>query len=411
MRILLSAYACEPNRGSEPGFGWNWALHLAQEGHDVVLMTCPQGLSAIQRQVALNYKSLSLNVISIDVPAWAKLFLKGQLGVVAHYYLWQKSALKVAKGLKKNIDIIHHVTWGSIKGGSLLWRLQKPFVFGPIGGGQVAPHGFSSVFGRGYFIEQLRTLYTKKILPINPLTKLLIQNSSLVLATNKETFLLAKSVGARFIKLFLDTGLPDGFYPERFPVRHRGDVFKLLWVGRLLPRKALPIAIEVLKRLRFPVKLIIVGDGPLEKKLKFWLKDPLLLKKLEWRGQVPWNEVKKAYLTSDVFLFTSLRDSFGSQIIEAMAFGLPIVTLKIHGARDWVPDNAGIKVDVGSLKATLEGLALSIERLYRSPEQCSVMGRVGYEFAKQQTWSRKASLISQLYGNVIRKQNEIARSR
>ena len=29
MKILLSAYACEPNRGSEPGLGWRWALEIA----------------------------------------------------------------------------------------------------------------------------------------------------------------------------------------------------------------------------------------------------------------------------------------------------------------------------------------------------------------------------------------------
>jgi len=407
VRILLSAYACEPNRGSEPGFGWNWALHLVQEGHDVVLMTSPHGRSAIQRQIALNGKSQSLNVIYVDVPGWAKRFLKGQVGVIAHYYLWQKSVLKAAKGLIKNIDIIHHVTWGSIKGGSDLWRLQKPFVFGPIGGGQLAPPGFSSIFGRGYLLEQIRTFYTKNILPINPFTKSLMRNTALVLVTNKETLLLVKRLGVKYVEFFLDTGLPDSFYPTQFPIRNQGNVLKLLWVGRLYPRKAFRLAIEVLKALKLPIKLTIVGDGPLGPKLNTLIKDPSLAKKVEWWGQVPWQKVREAYLTSDVFLFTSLRESFGSQILEAMAFGLPIITLNLHGARDWVPDNAGIKVDVGSLKTTLEGLALSVERLYRSPEQCSVMGRVGYEFAKQQTWSYKASSISQLYRNVIRKQNEI----
>jgi glycosyltransferase involved in cell wall biosynthesis len=234
-----------------------------------------------------------------------------------------------------------------------------------------------------------------------------MRNTALVLVTNKETLLLVKRLGVKYVEFFLDTGLPDSFYPTQFPIRNQGNVLKLLWVGRLYPRKAFRLAIEVLKALKLPIKLTIVGDGPLGPKLNTLIKDPSLAKKVEWWGQVPWQKVREAYLTSDVFLFTSLRESFGSQILEAMAFGLPIITLNLHGARDWVPDNAGIKVDVGSLKTTLEGLALSVERLYRSPEQCSVMGRVGYEFAKQQTWSYKASSISQLYRNVIRKQNEI----
>ena len=38
LRILLSAYACEPDRGSEPGVGWNWVRHLARE-HEVWVIT------------------------------------------------------------------------------------------------------------------------------------------------------------------------------------------------------------------------------------------------------------------------------------------------------------------------------------------------------------------------------------
>ena len=35
MRILMTAYACHPGMGSEPGNGWNWPSHVAAHGHDV----------------------------------------------------------------------------------------------------------------------------------------------------------------------------------------------------------------------------------------------------------------------------------------------------------------------------------------------------------------------------------------
>ena len=38
-KILLSAYACEPNKGSEPGVGWNWAIQLSKMGHIVKIVT------------------------------------------------------------------------------------------------------------------------------------------------------------------------------------------------------------------------------------------------------------------------------------------------------------------------------------------------------------------------------------
>jgi hypothetical protein len=39
MKILISAYACDPTQGSESGNGWNRAFSNAQHGHDVVCLT------------------------------------------------------------------------------------------------------------------------------------------------------------------------------------------------------------------------------------------------------------------------------------------------------------------------------------------------------------------------------------
>ena len=38
-KVLVSAYACEPNVGSEPGVGWNWVLKMAQQYEEVHVVT------------------------------------------------------------------------------------------------------------------------------------------------------------------------------------------------------------------------------------------------------------------------------------------------------------------------------------------------------------------------------------
>jgi hypothetical protein len=45
-KVLMSAYACDPDRGSEPGIGWNTALEMARR-HDVWLMTARESRSRI----------------------------------------------------------------------------------------------------------------------------------------------------------------------------------------------------------------------------------------------------------------------------------------------------------------------------------------------------------------------------
>ena len=48
MKVLLSAFQCTPDRGSEPGNGWHWATALADYGHDVTVLT-----TSFEREVIL----------------------------------------------------------------------------------------------------------------------------------------------------------------------------------------------------------------------------------------------------------------------------------------------------------------------------------------------------------------------
>lgn len=53
MKILLSAYACEPNKGSEPGVGWGWATELAKH-HQVWVLTRDNNQPVIEEYLRLN---------------------------------------------------------------------------------------------------------------------------------------------------------------------------------------------------------------------------------------------------------------------------------------------------------------------------------------------------------------------
>ncbi|HEV2730006.1 MAG TPA: hypothetical protein VGV15_08240, partial [Terriglobales bacterium] len=66
-----------------------------------------------------------------------------------HYVMWQFAALKAARELasKCEFQLVHHVTYASVHVPSQLWRLGIPVVFGPIGGGQIAPASMLPYFG------------------------------------------------------------------------------------------------------------------------------------------------------------------------------------------------------------------------------------------------------------------------
>ena len=48
MKILISAYACEPDNGSEPAAGWNWVCELSKKGHQLYVITRENNKSSIK---------------------------------------------------------------------------------------------------------------------------------------------------------------------------------------------------------------------------------------------------------------------------------------------------------------------------------------------------------------------------
>ena len=402
MRVLLSAYACEPNRGSEEGFGWNWSTHLAKEGHEVWVFTRPHTQEIIEKELK-RHPIPNLHFIYIDVPEKFHPFLKGLFGVYAHYFIWQRVILSYAKNFIQEhpIDIVHHVTWGSLIGGSRLWKLGKPFVFGPVGGGQVAPESFREYFYTNWRKESFRTFTTLHVLPHNPLTQEMLKNTHLLLATNSDTYQIGKQMGAQRTELFLDTGLPQTYFAESPKTHFTNNVMNILWVGRLLERKALRLSLEAVARLKQPFRMTILGDGPQESLVKSWIQELNLQDNVTWPGRVPWHDVQKALNEHEVFLFTSLRDSFGSQLLEAMSNGLAIVTLDHQGAHDFVPNDAGIRVPVTTPDETAAALAHALDSFSHNIDQLQRMSSAALHFARQNEWSIKATNITSMYESLM----------
>ena len=97
LRILLSAYACEPNKGSEPGIGWRWALGLAHAGHEVWVITRANNAGAIEHALA-GRRNAGLQFIYYDLPGWARGWKRGARGVRTYYVLWEWGRLPARRG-------------------------------------------------------------------------------------------------------------------------------------------------------------------------------------------------------------------------------------------------------------------------------------------------------------------------
>ncbi|WP_433964842.1 glycosyltransferase family 4 protein [Tunturiibacter gelidiferens] len=203
-----------------------------------------------------------------------------------------------------------------------------------------------------------------KALPYSPLHRRWIGKMSTVLAANEDTLRLIKKMGRSDVRLQFDNGVGTD-YLAKGPRRFKPDAgaVRLVWVGRILPRKALPMALDALAKVRHDWMLTIVGNGLAETTVRQMIAERGLSERVHWAGRrLTWEEVRAAYLEHDALLFTSLRETSGVQLLEAMALGLPVITLDLHGARDVVPEEAGIKVPVTTPAEVVCGLAAAIDR-------------------------------------------------
>lgn len=399
MKILLSAFSCEPGRGSEPGKSWNWAYELARSGHEVWALTSTNGKPAIEAFLA-SMPTPGLNFVYIPrlrLPAFIEPFR-----ALLQHIRWQWRALAVARDLDRRIDfdVVHHVSFGSLHLGSHLWRLGKPFVFGPVGGGQIAPGGFRRYLRGGWIAESLRSFVVRNFTGVLFAARSTVANADLVLVVNQETRAWAERLGGRHVEYMASGGIARSLLAK--PSERRRDdasCLRVLWVGRLLPRKGVLLALEALASVdpRLDVRCTILGDGKQGRYLRQWIEALRLPNRVEWRGQVSWNEAMEAYRHHDVFLFTSLRETEGVQLLEAMAGGAAVVTLDHHGPRMAVPDNAGIKVPVSTPQETVAAIARALERLAREPKTVEAMSLAAIKWAAENTWDRKVARAVELY--------------
>lgn len=398
-KVLLSAFACDPTEGSEPSYGWNWAVGLAKRGFEVHCITRETsrvgiGTKALPENLKFSYVRLPFGL--------ERLYSASQFAQYLYYILWQWKAYTIAATLHKvnKFDLAHHITFGSLQMGSFMYKLGIPLVFGPAGGGQVAPVAFKEYFGDAWSTEEYRNRVSRLLLKFNPACKTMLRKGAAVLVANEDTLRVAEANGASKASLALDVGLPDWFFPEGAVRKIRQkDSLKLLWVGRLMPRKGVALLLDVMKELRsYPgITLTVVGDGVMKDSLLDTIERNSLEETVFLVGRVPFDEVRDYYLDHDAFVFTSLRESGGMQLVEAMAFGMPVVTLDLHGPGLIVDADRGIKCACSTPDIAIDRLKIAILELYNDPALVEKLSAGAVKFAASQAWDKKIDLIIDQY--------------
>jgi glycosyltransferase involved in cell wall biosynthesis len=402
LKVLISAYACEPDKGSEPGVGWNWVRQIARF-HEVWVITRANNRAPIEESLAREALP-NVHWAYFDLPRWARFWKRGQRGVHLYYYLWQIGAYFVGKRLHREvrIDLTHHVTFVNYWMPSFLALLPIPFVWGPVGGGESTPRSFLRLFSlRGKVYEILRDL-ARSLAQLDPFVRLTAQRAVLGFATTPETEKRLRAHVCGRALVFSAIGVSPGEIEEfgALPAREASPL-RFLSIGRLLHFKGFDLGLRAFARFarRCPTsEYWIVGDGPERGRLEKLAEDLGLTGKVRFWGMIPRSEVLGTLADCDVLVHPSSHDSGGCVCLEAMAAGRPVVCLDLGGPALQVTKETGIKVPATSPEQVVRDLEDAFYKLASSPE---LRVRLGFGAKKRVeedfNWDKKGLFMVRLY--------------
>ncbi|HRJ70782.1 MAG TPA: hypothetical protein PLS03_01085, partial [Terrimicrobiaceae bacterium] len=202
MKVLISAYACEPGKGSEPEVGWRGSLAISTFSEASVL-TRSNNRKAIEEQ---NSASSAPRFIYFDLSN-ACLKIKRLIhSVLGYYCLWQASASWKLRHQTQEFDIIHHLTFNAFQVPGFWWFSRPAVVLGPLGGGQICPWRLLPLFRGGALRELLRSALVI-LCTLNPFLWTSMIFARVILVANQDTLTRIPSIMHKKVLCQLETAI------------------------------------------------------------------------------------------------------------------------------------------------------------------------------------------------------------
>jgi glycosyltransferase involved in cell wall biosynthesis len=374
MKILLLNYEFPPMGGGAGRATFNIARELVQRGHDVDVLTSGIiGLSSVEDLEGVTVyrvKSCRKNIHDC-----------GLLGAFVYVFFAYFKLLKLVR--KNDYDILHY--FFSMPTGLLTFFPGKhkkiPYIVS-IRGSDV-PH-----YDR--FNRRLELIHSL----LKPLTKRIWNKAKAVVALSKSLRQTALETDPEQEIDIIRNGISTEIF-KPLASDNTGKPLKLVAVCRLLERKGIQYVLAAMAELSDPnISLKVVGLGNYETELKRLCKHYSLESAVSFHGYCKNEELPLVFRDSDVFILTSLAESFGIVFLEAMSCALPIIGARTGGIPGIVSEENGILVeptDVAKIKK-------AILKMMHQPELRKEMGQMNRKkMIEQYSWRHVANMYLNIY--------------
>ncbi len=188
----------------------------------------------------------------------------------------------------------------------------------------------------------------------------------------------------------------NGIDTNEFRPKELSTTFNIISTSRLIKRKGINYLIEGFGQFykKYQAgKLILVGSGNLENKLKSLIHKLELDAAVEFHGTVSHEKTPQLYRSADIFVLPSLNEGMSNSVLEAMSSGLPIIATDTGGTKELIDQSNGFIIKKGSSQEIFQAL----EKLYQDQDLRNKMGQSSRQRAETMSWKNMTDQYLNLY--------------
>ena len=413
LNVLVNAYACSPNMGSEPGMGWNWCVNLAKYC-ELFIITEGEFRDKIEATVPMLPQGSNMHFYYNPIPDRVRQMCwnQGDWRFYKYYKDWQKKTADIVRDLceKEKIDILHQLNMIGFREPGYLWKVSReteiPFVWGPVGGLKQFP----SAYARGGSLRMYLFMLLKNVLNICQLkysdrVDKALQQASLLISSIPDSQQAIRKYKSLNSVIIPETGTYLNYTALRDRRRFHNDYLTLLWIGKFDYRKRLDLAIDIVAKIAKLNKNIILkvfgtGNETQVTKAKLYVLKANVEDCLLWMGNCPNAQVIDEMRKADLFLFTSVSEDTSTVVLEAISNLLPVMCFDTCGMASVVTEDVGVKIPLSNPKQSVKDFAEKINYLNIHRDKLERMSENCKRRAEELSWDNKAKQMLKLYEEV-----------
>lgn len=417
LQLLLLAYSISPVRGSEYSVGWNHVTHMSKFCDITVLygLAGPHMGDLEDIETYLQDKGELSNVRFIGIrPSLMAQILNApnKMGFLVYsfylaYKVWHRHAAREAQSLlaQEHFDLVHYLCPIGYREPGFLWQFDTPYVWGPIGGMVPTLHLKGATRSpAALWKTRLKNLINGIQLRMSRRVKKALERTDMPVAATSENAEVIQARFGRKAQVVPENAIPENWIPSEIESEQVtvASPIRLIWVGSLDTRKSPDLMIDALKQVSTKDwHLDLVGDGALRDNLKFMVDTAGLGDNVTLHGLIPRSDVQNLMAHADLHVITSMSEGNPTVIWEAMASGVPTLSLEHCGMHDTLCDICGILIPLSDYQETCKAIATEIDRLLREPETLARKKAGALACAKTHLWSQRAQTWLRIYDEAI----------